>query len=79
MREVIILSGISGSGKSTYADEFCRTKYEGKYVCRVSADDYFMVAGSYNFDPEKVGQGTRAMLAQLHRGAFRLSSSDRWR
>lgn len=44
---VIILSGIPGSGKSTYA----RTL--GGIA--VSADDHFMVGGAYRFDPAQLG------------------------
>ena len=56
MKEVIILSGISGSGKSTYADELCERKYTGKNICTVSADHYFMILDSYYFDPKKLGR-----------------------
>ncbi len=53
MKEVIILSGISGSGKSTYARKIADTS---KDVCIVSADHYFMVNGEYVFDANNLGE-----------------------
>ena len=49
MQEVIILSGISGSGKSTFAKEHARSVI-------VSADHYFIRNGIYKFDPSKLGE-----------------------
>ena len=49
--EVIILSGVSGSGKSTYADKLLQRTGGLK----VSADHYFMREGVYTFDPSKLG------------------------
>lgn len=49
MTEVIILGGVSGSGKSTYAQRH----YADRVVC--GADDYFRQPdGSYAFDPTKL-------------------------
>ena len=45
MKTVIIMCGISGSGKSTRAEKF----YPKAMV--VSADHFFMVAGEYRFNP----------------------------
>jgi predicted ABC-type ATPase len=54
MNKAIILSGISGSGKSTQADLLSQT-VSGKCVI-VSADDYFYGSGEvYKFDPSKLG------------------------
>lgn len=47
MRQLIIMHGISGSGKSTAAK-----KYEEGIIC--SADDYFNIGGEYNFDFERL-------------------------
>lgn len=44
---VLILRGISGSGKTTYA-----SKVRNALV--VSADDYFTYEGVYRFDPRKL-------------------------
>jgi predicted kinase len=58
MRSVIVLSGISGSGKSTYAGED-----EGCIV--VSADRFFMSDGVYTFDPEKLSDAHSACMASF--------------
>src|SRR5271154_5563102 len=52
MRKVIILSGISGSGKSTYAEGILNATQGIK----VSADHFFMKEGSYHFDATKLGE-----------------------
>lgn len=53
MKNVIILSGASGSGKSTFA-QFLSQNIEDHAI--VSADDYFMKDGEYKFDPRKLPQ-----------------------
>lgn len=47
--KVVIMRGIPGSGKSTYAG----MNYPDALT--VSADNYFMVNGIYQFDPKKLG------------------------
>jgi AAA domain len=59
MRQVIILSGISGSGKSTYAEKLLQHTRGVK----VSADHYFMKGDTYTFDPSK--------LEEAHNDCFR--------
>lgn len=54
MAKMIIMSGISGAGKSTYANDV-----EG-IVC--SADDFFMKNGEYCFDPSKIGEAHEACM-----------------
>jgi predicted kinase len=54
MKRVIILQGVSGSGKSTYIKNNC----DHAEVC--SADHYFMVDGEYKFDPSKLGKAHQA-------------------
>lgn len=50
-RFVVIIRGISGAGKSTFANLFA----EPKSIC--TADDFFYDnVGKYNFDPSKLGQ-----------------------
>jgi predicted kinase len=49
-RNVIILRGVSGSGKSTVAKLFS----EPKVIC--TADDFFEKNGGYDFDASKLGQ-----------------------
>lgn len=51
MGAVIILSGVSGSGKSTYAEKLL-TETQG---VKVSADHFFMCGGVYKFDARKLG------------------------
>ena len=58
MRKVIVMSGIPGSGKSTYAREMCdsHAKEHGAVsVGLISTDDYFMVDGKYMYDATKIG------------------------
>lgn len=52
MSKVLILRGVSGSGKSTVAREHAAEQIllGGKAVI-CSADDYFIRLGSYKFDP----------------------------
>ena len=57
--KVIILLGISGSGKST----FIRDSYPGAAV--VSADHFFMVNGEYVFDGSKLPEAHGACLKQF--------------
>jgi len=47
---LIIMRGLPGSGKSTTAQEMA-----GETGIVLSTDDYFMVEGEYQFDPEKLG------------------------
>lgn len=87
MRKVIILSGISGSGKSTYAQKLVdEADRRGEIhstvhdVQLVSADDYFTATwqegaetkSEYNFDPSK--------LSKAHQQCFRdfLSAVQSW-
>jgi len=48
-KKVIILSEISGSGKSTFARDYPECKL-------FSADQFFLKEGQYKFDPSKLGQ-----------------------
>lgn len=55
-KTVVILRGLPGSGKSTFADLISGGRQE--VVC--TADDYFMVNGEYKFDPRKLHDAHRA-------------------
>ena len=50
---IFILQGVSGAGKSTYANRLLGESPEGAIV---SADECFMVGGRYQFDPSKLGE-----------------------
>jgi predicted kinase len=52
MRKVIVMSGVSGSGKTTYAEKLLNETGGSK----VSADHYFMQFGEYVFKPAKLGE-----------------------
>ncbi len=49
MRQVIVMRGLPGSGKSTFAAKM----FPEAIVC--SSDEYFMIEGKYCFDPSKLG------------------------
>jgi len=66
MKKIIIMQGVPGSGKSTWAkEEAART---GGTI--VSADHWFERSGEYRFDPSQLGQAHaacfRAFLERLH-------------
>lgn len=59
-RNLIILKGVSGSGKSTFSGLIS----EPKIIC--TADDFYTdKQGNYNFDPTKLGQGHKACQAKF--------------
>lgn len=61
---VVILSGISGSGKSTIAAALAANAENGKAVI-CSADDFFMQDGTYKFDFTKRGAAHAACLRKF--------------
>ena len=73
MGKVVILSGVSGSGKSTTARKLWNELEPGTYCRVVSADDFFMVEGVYKFDPTKLseahGKCFRDFIAELQPNA----------
>lgn len=55
MRKVIIMSGVSGSGKSTHAMKAFKGEFgPATTISVLSADNFFMKEGVYNFDPSKL-------------------------
>ncbi len=55
MGHVIILVGISGSGKSTWAKQYCIDQERLGFTTRVvSADHYFERDGTYQFEGSKI-------------------------
>lgn len=62
--EVVVLAGVSGSGKSTLARKLAaQVREDGLRVEVVSADDYFIRMGPYEFNPAK--------LPEAHADCFR--------
>lgn len=57
--EVVLMRGISGSGKSTYI----RNNFPTYEVC--SADDYFMKEGRYVFYPQLLGKAHATCLKRF--------------
>lgn len=56
--QVLVLSGLPGSGKSTYVNHLlAETRERGQMVAVVSADDFFIQPdGAWVFDPTKIGE-----------------------
>lgn len=54
MPTMFIMRGLPGSGKSTLARMMATGLSSHKHVVVVSADDYFMRDGVYEFDPTKI-------------------------
>ena len=53
-KTIIIIRGLSGSGKSTFADVICG---DDDTKIAVSADDFFVdEQGNYNFNPEQIAE-----------------------
>ncbi len=77
MKKVIVLSGVSGVGKSTYAKKLCDESSHYTTCTIVSADDFFTTTymngekevSEYNFDPSKLslahGECFRAFINAL--------------
>lgn len=64
MRKVIVMRGISGSGKSEIVKRlFQECKDNGGMFGFVSTDSFFMYGGKYNFNP--------AFLSEAHGQCFR--------
>lgn len=64
MRQVIIMSGVSGCGKSTYAKSLCIPHgVANSHI--VSADTYFMSDGVYKFDASKLSDAHGACFKQF--------------
>lgn len=59
---IVILQGVSGAGKSTYANRLLGESPDGAIV---SADDYFVVGERYQFDPSKLGEAHASCLRRF--------------
>jgi NEDD4-binding protein 2 len=51
--KLILMRGVSGSGKSTMARKITETQ---NLSVILSTDDFFVVNGEYRFDPKKLGE-----------------------
>ncbi len=54
MKTIIITRGVSGSGKSFFAETLLSLSPEKVAIC--CADDFFVVDGEYKFDASKLGE-----------------------
>ena len=59
-KNLILVRGISGSGKSTFAEEFL---YPISLL--ISTDDFFMIDGEYQFDPELLAENQLKCLKSV--------------
>lgn len=67
-RTVVIIVGVSGSGKSTYVERMLHVAQwaDADRNCSVvSADDFFMMEGEYIFDPLKLPEAHSNCLRQF--------------
>lgn len=63
---VLVLQGVSGSGKSTYAKWREKQRHEAAEFCTiVSADEFFMKDGVYQFDATKLPQAHAQCLRRF--------------
>lgn len=60
VRRVVILRGVPGSGKTTWARAHVDPS---AVVC--SADDFFLVGGEYRFDPRRIGEAHAACMRKF--------------
>jgi predicted kinase len=65
MRSAIILQGVSGSGKSTYAKNLAEKLELGFFSKIVSADNHFTSNGVYSFDPTKLTEADASCFRQF--------------
>jgi len=65
-RQVIIIRGISGSGKSTFA-EYIANLHDGVPPVICTADDYFTdnTTGEYKFDASHLGNAHKACMEKF--------------
>lgn len=79
--EVIILSGLPGSGKSTYARQLEeQTKEAGNCLQVFSADHFFLDdAGNYNFDVSQIGKAHAECYRKFLEAVQQYTSPDKYK
>jgi dephospho-CoA kinase len=65
-KSIILLRGVPGCGKTTFAELMS----EGRYPV-ISADDYFMKDGKYEFDMSKIGEAHSLCQFKVHEAIFK--------
>lgn len=65
-RSVIFLRGISGSGKTTLSQRLSNLLGSNITAC-CSADNYFIVDGTYTFDISKISEAHRSCLDSMEK------------
>jgi tRNA uridine 5-carbamoylmethylation protein Kti12 len=76
-RKVMVLSGCSGSGKSTFALELGEVVASNTIITIVSADSFFVQEDeSYAFDPAKLGEAHGACFRAFMKAVMR--PVDEW-
>lgn len=63
--ELVLVRGMPGSGKSSFGEMICR--YD-QFVSVISADDFFMKDGRYQFNPAKLSEAHADCLARAKQG-----------
>ena len=69
-RRVLILAGVPGAGKSTWANGFQKFHRDGRggpyrEVDICSADDFFVTPSGYKFDPNSIGKAHSLCLRRF--------------
>lgn len=64
MKTILITRGVSGSGKSFFAEVLLSLSPEKVAIC--CADDFFVVDGEYQFDASKLGQAHAFCKKMFH-------------
>lgn len=66
---MLIMRGVSGSGKSTYATRLIKriSRMFGVTCVKCSADDFFLKSGTYQFDPRNLKKAHDECKAKVNK------------